>query len=288
MKKIITTLLFTTFLLSANFESTWKSIQERPYITLPQYTVSYFKLFTNGISNITHDANRTLNSHKDILPTFEKLAHPNGICFKGFWNITQENNFSGYFKQGTLAPIIVRISSAMSNTKSGEIRSFGLAGKLFSTTQPKANSANFFLIDDLGGTNAKFFSDITLTNEPKLSLNFSILNNFFYALEVSKVFSELDMNPTIRQLYEISQMDEKNKKIKTPKYLKLTLKTQTNHSTKDFREELTLKKSQYLLFNILVSENKKKWQQLGTIKLTTSICSFGCDKNLHFHHPKFQ
>ena len=289
MKKALNiTILTTSLLVGANFNYTWKNVKSKPYLTLPQYEVSYSKLFTNGVNNIINDANRTLNSYEDILPIFEKLAHPNGICFKGVWHITKENKFSGYFKQNTLAPIIIRISSAMSNTKSGETRSFGLAGKLFSTTNPKAKSANFFLIDDLGGSDAKFFSDTTLTNEPKISFSLSVLNNLFYALEVTKVFSKVDTNPTIRQLYEISYLDETSPHIVTPRYLKLILTTPTKHDTQDFREELSLTSKEKLIFKIMVSNDKKEWQHLGDIILDSSICSLGCDKQLHFHHPKFK
>lgn len=283
--------LFSIFLLNtlygADIDQVWNRLISNPYRELPQYKVSYSKLFNNQINLIFNDANRTLYSYKDLLPPFNKLAHPNGICFRGRWNITQANEFSGYFQKGTSAPIIIRISSAMSNTKSGENRSFGLAGKIFSNQNPNIPSANFFLIDDLGGTNKPFFSDTTLTNEPELSFSFTILNNFLYSFEVTKIFSSVDSHPTIRQLYEISSLEASNKII-TPKYLQLHLETLTNHKTNDFRKELQIKNGKNLIFNILVSNDKHNWQKIGNITLVKSICSLSCDKELHFHHPKFK
>lgn len=49
------------------------------------------------------NANRTLNNHTDVLEPFDKLAHPNGICFKGVWKVDKENIYSGYFKNGSEA-----------------------------------------------------------------------------------------------------------------------------------------------------------------------------------------
>jgi len=290
LKYIYFQFLISSVLFGATFENVWKIVEMDPYVTLPQYKVSYFKLFTKERNIILEDANRTLNSDKDILPSFEKLAHPNGICFKGQWKISEDNIYSGYFKKGSVAPIIIRISSAMSNTKTGENRSFGLAGKIFSTKIP-TKTANFFLMDNLGGTDQPYFSDTIVTNQPKISFSMSVLNNIFYALKVSKNFAEVDRDPTIRQLYEISFLDEKNKNIAlTPKWLKLTLKTATNHNTTDFRQELKILKNGRTIFNIFVANQEnngvKNWRYIGEIELTKSISSLGCDQKLHFHHPK--
>jgi len=288
-KYILAFFITKTLLFGATFEEVWSVIKENPYKSLPQYETSYFKLFSDKRNLIFEDANRTLNSYKDILPSFEKLAHPNGICFKGQWHITQDNIYSGYFKKGSVAPIIIRISSAMSNTKTGETRSFGLAGKIFSTKNP-TKTANFFLIDDLGGSDVAYFSDTVVTNEPKISFTLSVLNNILYALNVSENFEKADKRATIRQLYEVSFLDENKEYRVTPKWLKLTLKTATNHNTKDFRDELKLLKNQKAIFQIFVANKEedggKNWHYLGEIELTNSISSYGCDKQLHFHHPR--
>ena len=293
-------LLYTLLLLSLKAEpmtanQLWSQLKSDPYTTLPHYTISFGKLFTWSKNFILSDAKRTLKSQEDLLPPYEKLAHPNGICLRGEWRINQNNPYSGYFKKGSRSLIIVRISSAMSQTESGKIRAFGLAGKLFGTTNPnhlpQNHTANFFTIDDLGGTRAKHFSDVALTNEPPISTNAEVLKYLLYAIQVTRTFTQADSHPNIRQLYEVSQLNEKGN-IHTPTWLRLTSQTPLNQDTLDFREELTLTPSQKWVLNIEVSSEKKRdtivWQKIGTITLVESVTSKSCDKRLHFHHQKWR
>jgi len=120
-----------------SFNEVWSQVESDELKILPQGEVSFFKLFSCKEDIILKDSQRTLDNHSDILETFEKLAHPNGICFKGIWDIDTQNIYSGYFKKNSQALIIARASSAMSNTKSGATRAFGFAGKLFPTTNPE-------------------------------------------------------------------------------------------------------------------------------------------------------
>jgi len=212
-----------------SFSKVWNQVSSDEVEKLPQDEVSFSKLYSGGKDVISHDAQRTLDNHADILEPFDKLAHPNGICFKGVWEIDSDNIYSGYFKKGSKALIIARASTAMSNTTSDSTRAFGFAGKLFPTMDTdKLNneySANFFLIDDLGGTNAKHFSGVSLTNEPSVSMSFEVLKNIVYAIKVSRTFSLVDKNPSIRQLYEISYLGEgKNQNIITPKWMKIEIR----------------------------------------------------------------
>ena len=281
------------------FNEVWDKTSSNPYDKLPQKTVGYTKLYTNMEDIISKDAKRTLENKSDILEDFDKLAHPNGICFQGTWNINKPNIYSGYFKENSKALIIARASSAMSNTKSGETRALGFAGKLFPTLdKDKVNehtTANFFLIDDLGGTDTKYYKDISLLNEPPVSLTSSVFGNILYSIKVASAFKDADKNPTIRQLYEISQLGEKSdKNIITPKWLKLELQNKDDVQIKpkiDFRDELTLKENDKLIFNIFVAneiiDEKKNWSNIGEIVLNKSVVSNGCDKKLHFHHPRF-
>jgi len=284
------------------FQAVWDIVKSNPYKELPQTKVSFTKLSTWHKNIILDDAKRTIKNRADILPPFEKLAHPNGICLKGIWNIEKLNSFSGYFKKGSQALIIARASSAMSNTKQDEIRAFGLAGKLFPTTDPlKINSepsANFFVIDDLGGTEAKNFTDVALTNTPPLTTNSEVLKHIVYGLKVNSAFKEADKNPSQRQLYEISELGEKGA-IKTPKWIRVKAKNSLESEAltpnidikRDFRDELRIG-SKKLIFTIEVADkkidNKKVWQQIGTITFDKSVTSYSCDQQLHFHHPKWR
>jgi len=281
-----------------SFQDVWTQVTADSLTTLPQETVSFGKLVSWGKNMILKDAERTLQEHADILKPFNKLAHPNGICLKGVWEIHEENRYSGYFKKHSKALIIARSSSALSNTHLGEIRSFGFAGKIFPTLDPhkvnQENTANFFLIDDLGGTDAKHYTDVTLTNEPPVSVNSEVLRNVLYALELANTFSKVDKNPSIRQLYEISELGEKDhSRIVTPKWMKVEAKAGQTVDAEDFRDELRISHNKKLVFIISVAnkedgQGKKEWQTIGTITFDRSVVSTSCDHRLHFHHPKWR
>ncbi len=279
-----------------SFQKVWNEVNSDPLKDLPQNSVSFAKLSSSTENLILKDALRTLNSHADILEPFDKLAHPNGICFKGIWDIDTKNIYSGYFKKNSKALIIARASTALSETTNDDKRAFGFAGKLFASTNPnkinRFHSANFFLIDDLGGTDAKSYTEVSLTNDPLISFSFAVLKNLLYASKVAYNFAEADKNSGIRQLYEISQLGEKSlKNIITPKWMKIETENSSKREAKDFRDELKIS-DKNLIFNIFVAneilDEKKNWQKIGTITLNTSVVSNSCDHRLHFHHPKWR
>ena len=280
------------------FQAVWDEVLSDPEPLLPQETVSYSKLFDGARDLISENAVRTLNEYADVIEHFDKLAHPNGVCMKGVWKIDTPTNYSGYFRLNSEALIIARASSAMSNTKRGETRAFGMAGKLFGTTDPLSiqtePSANFFVIDDLGGTDAEYFTDVQLTNEPDVSFTGSVFSALAYGAKVASAFSDADQNSGIRQLYEISELGESNSSvIVTPRWMKIEAQdNQTKLGVNDFRDEFTLNKNEVLVFNISVASTKTDgrhdWLQVGTITFDTSIVSNTCDHRLHFHHPKWR
>lgn len=275
------------------FQAIWNQVISDPVDQLPQDKISYRKLATKGKNVILGNSQRTLEDHANILPQFDKLAHPNGICFRGVWDINSQNPYSGYFKQGSRALIVARASSALSNTKSGELRSFGFAGKLFPTMDPllenSENTANFFLIDDLGGTRAKHYTDVVLTNEPDVSKTSVVFKSLLYVIKIARTFAKVDKNPGIRQVYEISELGEpENSTIVTPQWMKVQAQAGQTNNAIDFRDELTIT-DKPLIFDISVAnKNKQDWQKIGTITLEESIVSNSCDHRLHFHHPKWK
>lgn len=274
-----------------SFQDVWNEVKKDPYTILPQNKVSYFKLSSHGKDIMLENSKRTLSEHADIIAPFEKLAHPNGVCLKGVWEIYYDSPYSGYFKKGSKALIIARASSAMSNTHRGETRAFGLAGKIFPTLNEhevsKEHTANFFLIDDLGGTDAAHFTDVALSNDPAVTATFEVLKHLVYGLKVAKTFADADKNSGIRQVYEISYLGEdKNADIITPKWMKVEAQKGQTVDKKDFRDELTLVSGEKLIFDIFVSsESKEAWKNIGTITFDTSVVSQSCDRQLHFHHP---
>jgi len=277
-----------------SFQDVWHEVTSDPLSTLPQNTVTFGKLFTFSKNIILSDAKRTLADHRDIIEPFDKLAHPNGVCLKGVWHIDKANPYSGYFKQHSKALIIARASTALSKTKRGDIRAFGFAGKLFPTTNVKTSNkehtANFFAIDDLGGTNALHYTDVIMTNEPSVTTTSAVLKNILYALKIAKAFASTDSHSGIRQLYEISELGEKDKSnIITPKWIKISARSRQSVDVKDFREEFVLDKGKKIVFDIAVASTeigkKKEWQTIGSITFDASVVSDTCDHRLHFHHP---
>lgn len=293
-KEVSITTTTSTLPTEHSFQDVWNEVTSDPLSTLPQNTVTFGKLFTFTKNIILGDAKRTLADHRDIIEPFDKLAHPNGVCLKGIWQIHKENPYSGYFKKASKALIIARASTALSMTKRGDIRAFGFAGKLFPTSKPtqlnKVPTANFFAIDDLGGTAALHYTDVAMTNEPSVTTTSEVLKNILYALKIAKAFASADNHSGIRQLYEISELGEKNKaNIITPKWIKISAQKGQTVDAKDFREEFSLRKGQKIIFDIAVSskelDGQKIWQTIGTITFDDSVISNTCDHRLHFHHP---
>jgi len=275
-----------------SFDQVWDALIHDKYKVLPNYRLWASSLSSNGNNLILKDALRTMRSRADILPPFKKLAHPNGICFKGIWRIDQTNIYSGYFKKGSHAPIIARISTALSNTSSDHgTRAFGFAGKLFGSN-PKEATANFFLIDDLGGRDLASFSEVVLVNEPPLSITYEVAQHLLYATKVASTFDKVDSHAGIRQLYEVSQLGTKRSKVITPKWMKLEVAKIPNKPMAEFRHELSLYENKKLVLDIYVAnkmvENKKNWQKIGDITLDASVLSGACDRRLHFHHPRWR
>jgi len=277
------------------FQAVWDEIVSDPLSTLPQDTISYAKLFDGAIDLISLNAKRTLNNQENIIEPFNKLAHPNGVCLSGIWKIDIPNPYSGQFKNGNESLVIARASTAMSETKRGETRAFGMAVKLFGTTNKEEiltnSTANFFVIDDLGGTDSQYYTDVALTNEPDVSFTSIVFSSLAYGLKVASAFSDADENSGIRQLYELSYLGESNSsRVITPKWIKIEAEqNQTVFGVEDFRDEFKLASNENLVFNISVSNQEiksvKQWQKIGTITFDSSIISTTCDHRLHFHHP---
>lgn len=276
-----------------SFQRLWEEVSSDPLTKLPQNSLSYFDLFDGKKDLIREAAVRTLASSEDLLPYFNKLAHPNGICLRGVWRIDERSTYGGYFQEGSESLVIARASTAMSSTKRGESRAFAMAIKLFGTMDAEkkllSKSANIFVIDDLGGSDAPYFMDVALTNEPEVSFSMSILGSLAYALKVAAAFGDADVHSGIRQLYEVSLLHEKDaQNVITPKYIKIAAQEgQITPDATDFREEFFLSEGEILRFDISVSSSDAKddFKRIGTITFDASVVSHTCDHRLHFHHP---
>ena len=62
---------------------------------------------------------RTVDSHADLRwgvdeKGFRRLLHPNGVCLTGRWQVTEETEYSGYFRKGSEALAVGRYSDRKS------------------------------------------------------------------------------------------------------------------------------------------------------------------------------
>jgi hypothetical protein len=263
---------------------------------LPQYEVSTKNFVVNGLNRLLDRATRTLNETNDYYPKIDKLVHANGICFSGVWTITKNNPYSGLFKRGSQALIIARASAATSSTRSDESRSLGFAGKIFPTMDPNQSveTANFFVIDNLMGKMTEHYLETTMTNKPELGFK---LGSIGFALKVFNIFKDLDKDPGYRPVYPIAEAGLlANERVSTPKFFMIKADSRVlKNEESDFRDELSINKNHPngVVFNILVNDttsdlNSNEWNKIGQISLNESIVSYGCDKQLHFHHPKIK
>ncbi|MFM8316712.1 MAG: hypothetical protein ACKOA8_20720 [Deltaproteobacteria bacterium] len=281
---------------AATFKEVWSATLEGPYASLPEHPVTNASFFEAGVNVLKKSAERTLNNSSDVLPYFQKWVHPIGICFSGTWTITEKNPYTGYFAKGSQGLIIVRASEALGQPLKGDYRSFGFAGKLFPTLDPNAktsySTANFFTVDDLGGTLADSYLELPKLNEPATSFHLSSLFSFPMITTILNAFSAADKNPGIRPVHAIAELGMENpRSALAPHWMMIQPVSQTTFSEtpEDFRNELRLHRfaNQSLKFRILVAEQgASEWSTIGKIELNQEALAQGCDHRLHFAHPK--
>ncbi len=287
----------------SRFSDVWGQVSSDPYEALPQDEVSFKRFFSGFTDLLLQNSKRTLDDRSDLLPRFDKLLHPNGVCLKGTWNMTEPSPYTGAFKAGTSSLIIIRASTALSNTKSNQNRAFGIAGKIYPTLDEQHSeplkTANFFTIEDLGGKRRKYFLDSVNGNDI-IKITPSV-TAFFKGLEgalVLKDFLAADQsNPQtalIRELYPISELGlAAGEKAVTPIWMKIEAAADMPRIDEDdFRDELNVKNyPQGLRLDISVASKgsrlgSKEWQKVGYMEFNESITSESCDHRLHFSHPR--
>lgn len=280
----------------SRFADVWAEVASDPYASLPYESVTVGKFFSWTRNKLLDAAVRTVSDESDVLPRFDKLVHPNGICLRGFWNITEPNPYTGYFAQGRRGAIIARASVALSETERGSFRGFGLAGKIYPTDNPNhtmpLKTANFFAIDDLGGTKTDHYMDAELTNEPATSIHPSIaLYLAAVGSAAASAFHIADANPNRRQVYPIAELGLADKAMaRTPRWMMVRGAAGTRFDQDDFRDELMAAvQAGPVVLDILVTEDRwAGWFKIGHIEFEDAVASDSCDHRLHFAHPRFR
>jgi hypothetical protein len=264
---------------------------------------------------------RTVDSHADLRwgadrKGFRRLLHPNGICLTGRWKITEETEYSGYFRKGSEALAVGRYSTCCTETRRGHTRSLALVGKLFPTTEENhpqpLRTASFFTQQDIAGEHTDYINDAELRNAPDVHAwrrgwGVPIL------LLTGIVFQRVDREPAQRQLYQIAELGKPaNEPTRTPKYMRLLIAPEQPRIAGDgldFRDEVmaqifdsadaTPKRS--LTFNIEVTDEGKahgpgvsqhvtfsNWRRIGDLVFDNAVVSYNGDFVIHFNHPTWR
>ncbi len=262
---------------------------------LPQYKVNSSSIFEFGTSQLESDAHRTFKEKADYLERLPKLVHSNGVCVTGTWDMNTDNVHTGAFSAGRKSLFVGRISVAMEETSRGSKRGFGFAGKIFPTLNPDEIVAteNFFSVDVLMGTKVPKFLETSMTNEPELGFDLWAIS---LGLKIAKVFSKADSNPGFRSVQNLSMQGlEAGSDFKGPHWIRISADSKTIlNNQADFRNEVlqAVKDNGVLTFDIMGSDKSKdrsqisEWKLLGKIKIDTAKVSYGCDRRLHFSHPR--
>jgi len=282
--------------------STFREVRDQvfsdPYGELPTYEVTLGSIYPGVPNALLQACRKALTDENDIVPYFQRLVHPLGIALTGTWKIKQDNPYSGFFKNGSEALIVVRASVLLFETDQGQERGFAFAGKLFPTMDPdeRVKTADFFTIDVLAGTKAQYFTEVELTNNPPFGFNAYVVRIFWIVIASFSSLIIADINPAYRQVYPISELGlTEGEKAKTPRWIMVKAWPGSGRvDRKDFRNELRVEnyKDNKLIFEIHVAskeiDGERDWTYIGDIELVESVTSASCDHRLKFRHPKLQ
>ena len=265
---------------------------------------------------------RTLDSGADLRwgedgKGFRRLVRPAGVCALGAWEISEDNPYSGYFKNGSKGLVILRISEGIHMTLRGIRRSYGIALKLYPTTdeshQQPLETANVLLSDDLGGSTASRISEVGLTNAPHITgLNRG--TQIPILLKEGLAFVIVDRQSMMRQIYPIAELGKPGTESTcSPDYMRL--KVSAGHPVAeedDVRDEILAHlfdkgdsiPRRMLNFDIAVSDTGKSsgfvffpkgqrqiisdWRTIGKISLNNAVASYNGDFVIHFRHPTWR
>jgi hypothetical protein len=289
---------------------------------LPVYEVTLGSVLPRGKSNPFLDAaKRTIDSRADLRwgpdgKGFRRLLHPNGVCLTGRWEITEESPYSGYFRRGSKGLVIGRYSTCCTETRRGHTRSLSLVGKIYPTLDPDhpepLHPASFITQQDLGGETTAYINDAELRNAPdtrawRRGADLPIL------LKTGVVFLRADKEPSIRQLYEIAELGERdNVPTRSPEFMRLLVapdQPKIEGAALDFRDEILAQifdkgdpvARRTLTYHIEVSDEGttsgtpvfhrrtiKNWRHIGKIVFDNAVASYNGDFVIHFHHPTWR
>jgi hypothetical protein len=247
---------------------------------------------------------------------FRRLVHPNGICLSGTWEITEETEYTGYFRGGSKALVLARFSTCCSETRRGQTRSLSMVGKLYPTTDPEhptpLRTANFITQEDIGGDVTQYINDAQLLNAPDVTAS-RRGGAIVVLLVIGAVFRLVDKEPTARQLYPIAELDKPpDVPTRAPGFMRLLVandQPRIDGPGLDFRDEIMRQifdrpdrvPKRRLTFHVEVTDRGvtsgppfrvrrafSGWRRIGSLIFDDAVASYNGDFVLHFHHPTWR
>ncbi|XXT14604.1 hypothetical protein WME94_30585 [Sorangium sp. So ce429] len=279
---------------------------------------AWLGVFSAHADLLKQAAMRTVDSRADLrwgpdCKGFRRMLSPNGICLLGVWEITEESEYTGYFKTGAKGLIVGRYSSDGNETRRGQRRSLSLAGKIYPTMDPDHATplipASFLSQEDLGGMHTDFINDAELRNAPNVT---AYRRGIYFLIMVRAgiVFPLVDKVPDARQLHEIAELGKpKGERTRCPEHMLLKMATRQARiqgESLDFRDEVYAhifkpgapEPTGSIVFDISVSDTGESvgipgfrrvkvtnWRRIGRITFTEAVASYNADHVVHFHHP---
>ncbi|HXO43700.1 MAG TPA: hypothetical protein VN999_19790 [Thermoanaerobaculia bacterium] len=305
------------------YQAVWGGAGVRP---LPIYEVTLGSVLTGALrlgrpSAYLQAAERAVDSHADLRwgsdgKGFRRIVHPNGVCLTGRWEITEDSDYSGYFRKGSQALAVGRYSTCCTEPRRGHTRSLALVGKLFPTIDPNhtapLRTASFFTQQDLGGELTETINDAELRNAPDTRL-WRRSGGVPILLVSGAVFTKADKQPTIRQLYQIAELGKPaSEPTRTPTYMRLLVapgQPRIPGDALDFRDEVMAQiydrgdpaPRRTLTFHIEVTDEGStrgtpvfqrrtfsNWRHVGKLTFDAAVVSYNGDCVIHFNHPTWR
>ena len=280
--------------------STFREVRDQvwsdPYAALPTYEITLSTLYSGFRNLLLRAARRALTEERDVVPYFQRLVHPLGVALAGRWQMTHDSPYTGLFRKGTEALILCRGSVLLYKTLQGQYRGFAFAGKIFPTLDEdqRVETVDFFTIDVLAGTLAKYFTEVELSNHPPLGFNSDVLRLFWVVTTTFTSFIIANLNPVSRPVYQVAEHGLKDgETARTPRWMMVRgARACGRVDQPDFRDELRVEGYQdgKLVFEVFAADDKlpdgkRDYKKLGDITLTESVTSDSCDHRLKFKHP---
>ena len=305
------------------YQKIWGDPSERP---LPVHTVPLDNVL-HGIWSFGRNylfkkaTERAVDSFADLRwgpdrKGFRRLVHPNGICLTGVWEITADTAYSGYFRKGSRGLIVGRYSTCCTEPRRGHSRSLSLVGKIFPTMDANhlepLRPAHFFTQQDIGGDTTDYINDVELRNAPNTT-SWRRGSGLPILIITGIVFRLVDKNPSIRQLYQIAELQKApDQKTAAPTFLRLVVaadQPRIDGENLDFRDEIMAQiydrgdaaPKRALVFNIETTDEGethglpaferrtfRNWRQIGRITFNSAVISYNGDFVIHFHHPAWR